>query len=114
LVPQVPAGVYAEKVLRDGGEWERIEPHVVRGTNVRNVLDLVARGEADEGVVYGTDVNIRGDIELVEVAPKTLARVEVRYPVYLAKAAREPSASVARFLCDPKTRKALVARGFLD
>ncbi len=112
LVPQVPAGVYAEKVLRDLGAWEKIQPHLVRGTNVRNVLDLVARGEADEGVVYETDVNIRDDVELVEVAPKTLAKIEVRSPVYLAKTAREPSTSVAARLCDPETRKALVARGF--
>ena len=114
LVPQVPAGVYAERALRGLGEWDAVAPHVVRGTNVRNVLDLVARGEADEGIVYATDVNIRGDVELVAAAPKVTPPIEVRYPVYLATAARGPSVSVAARLCDPETRKALVARGFLN
>ncbi len=114
LVPQVPAGVYAEKVLRDLGAWEKVEPHVVRGTNVRNVLDLVARGEADEGIVYATDVNVRADIAIVDLAPPTLARIEVRYPVYVAKTAPGTSSPVVDFLCDSKTRKAMVARGFAD
>jgi molybdate transport system substrate-binding protein len=113
LVPQVPAGVYAEESLKRLGEWDAVAPKVVRGTNVRNVLDLVARGEADEGVVYATDAPIRKDVEVVEEVPPS-AWPNVRYPVYVANAASATSTSVAEFLCQPTARKTLVAHGFLD
>lgn len=113
LTPQVPAGVYAEDALRKLGEWSAIETKTVRGTNVRAVLDLVARGEADAGIVYATDKAIRNDIDVVGEVPTT-ARPNVRYPLYLAHGASPASRSVAQLLCSEETKRTLVAHGFLD
>lgn len=113
LAPQVPAGVYAEDALHRLSAWDAVAPKVVRGTNVRHVVDLVARGEADEGIVYATDVKIRGDIELVALVPAS-ARPDVRYPVYVSKQASREAREVAALLCDDATKRVLVSHGFLD
>jgi molybdate transport system substrate-binding protein len=109
----VPAGAYAEEALRKLGVWDGVAPKIVRGTNVRNVLDLVARGEADEGIVYATDVRISKDVEVVAEVPAS-ARPNVRYPVYVANAARKEEMAVADYLCAPDARRVLVSHGFLD
>lgn len=113
LVPQVPAGVYAEQALHALGAWDAVAPKLVRGTNVRSVLDLVARGEADAGVVYATDVPIRPDVESLGAVPDA-ARPNVRYPVYVAKSAGPGARAIAKLLCDDETKRALVSHGFLD
>ena len=97
-----------------GGDGPRpVAPKVVRGTNVRNVLDLVARGEADEGIVYATDVPVSKDVDVVAEVPAR-ARPNVRYPVYVANAARADERAVADFLCAPAAKTALASHGFLD
>jgi molybdate transport system substrate-binding protein len=56
----VPAGRYAREAL--GSEyWARMEGRLVLGNSVRQVLDYVARGEVDAGVVYATDAAAAGD-----------------------------------------------------
>lgn len=51
----VPAGRYARDVLIKAEEWEALAPKYVVGQSVRQVLDYVARGEVDAGLVYGSD-----------------------------------------------------------
>jgi len=113
LVPQVPAGVYAEAALTKLGEWDAVAPRVVRGANVRAVLDLVARGEADAGIVYATDVRIRPDVESLGDVPAA-ARPDVHYPVYVAKSATADGRALAKLLCDDASRRVLASHGFLD
>src|SRR5450432_1023690 len=43
LSPSVPAGTYAEEALRRLGILAALDGKIVRGANVRHVLDLVAR-----------------------------------------------------------------------
>ena len=112
LTPQVPAGVYAEQALHALGSWDTLHDKLVRGTNVRHVLDLVARGEADVGIVYATDVPIRSDVESLGEVPER-ARTKVAYPLYLARAASPESRALADYLCGPEAVRVLVAHGFL-
>jgi len=113
VAPSVPAGVYAERALTTLGALDALRPKVVRGTNVRQVLDLVARGEADAAVVYATDVRGRSDITVVGPAPER-ARPVVRYP--LAWIAGAQGAAEARafgeWLCGPEGRRVFEAHGF--
>ena len=51
----VPAGRYTKQALSKAGLWEKAQKKAIFGTNVRQVLDYVARGEVDAGFVYGTD-----------------------------------------------------------
>ena len=55
----VPAGRYAEEVLKHFSLWEALKDKLVFGENVRQVLDYVARNEADAGLVYSTDAAVR-------------------------------------------------------
>lgn len=111
--PSVPAGVYAERALTALGALDALRPKVVRGTNARQVLDLVARGEADAAVVYATDVRGRSDVALVG-PPPAHARPVIQYP--LAWIAHTPGAADARafgaWLCGPEGRRVFAAHGF--
>jgi len=111
--PSVPAGVYAERCLTALGALDALRPKIVRGGNVRQVLDLVARGEADAALVYATDVRGRSDVVVVGAAPPP-ARPAVRYP--LAWIAGGPDATEARalglWLCGPDGRRTFLAHGF--
>lgn len=66
LVEAVPAGQYGKEALETLGLWPGVEAQVVQSENVRIALDLVARGEAALGIVYGSDavaepkVHVRG------------------------------------------------------
>jgi molybdate transport system substrate-binding protein len=111
--PSVPAGVYAERALTTLGALDALRPKIVRGANVRQVLDLVARGEADAAVVYATDVRDRTDVTVVGPPPPN-ARPVVRYP--LAWIADAPHAAEARalgaWLCGPEGQRAFLDHGF--
>jgi molybdate transport system substrate-binding protein len=112
LTPQVPAGVYAEQALKNLGSWDALASKTVRGTNVRNVLDLVARGEADAGIVYATDAHIRADIDILGEVPSA-ARPDVRYPVYVSRRASVAGRAVADRLCGDWPKPSLASHGFL-
>lgn len=65
----VPAGRYAQDVLTYNKMWDSIQPKLVYGESVRQVLDYVARGEVDAGLVYTTDAKSRaGDVRIVLTA----------------------------------------------
>ena len=92
----VPAGRYAREVLQQSGAWAAIEPKVVRAQNVRQVLDYVARGEAEAGFVYRTDAALMPDRVAVTAEPPAQRRV--RYPIAVVADTRN------RALADAFTR----------
>ena len=51
----VPAGQYAQQVLNALGLLEKLKEKLVYGSNVRQVLAYVERGEVSAGIVYATD-----------------------------------------------------------
>lgn len=54
-VTSVPAGHYAQQALQQAGLWQSLQGRLVPAENVRQVLDYVARDEADVGFVYASD-----------------------------------------------------------
>jgi molybdate transport system substrate-binding protein len=110
LTPSVPAGVYAEQTLQKLGAWDAAKPKIVRGANVRAVLDLVAKGEADVGFVYATDVRDRKDVTLVGEPPES-ARPAIAYPLVLVTTSDDTRA-LGDFLCSDEAKAVLSARGF--
>jgi molybdate transport system substrate-binding protein len=114
LVPAVPAGTYGEEALRRLGAYDALVPKIVRGSTVRHVLDLVARGEADAGLVYATDVRGRRDVEVVGEAPEG-ARPAIAFPLALVARDRPPSEAardLGSFLCGPEGRAVFAEFGF--
>ena len=57
----VPVGRYTRDALKSAGLWETLQPSFIYGNSVRQVLDYVARGEVDAGIVYATDAKQRAD-----------------------------------------------------
>lgn len=85
----VPAGRYARESLTAAGLWDALRPQVVMGSSVRQVLDYVARGEADAGFVYGTDAAVRAD--RVDVAMTMTGHSPILYPIAAATTGANPA-----------------------
>jgi molybdate transport system substrate-binding protein len=85
----VPAGRYAEEVLRYFNLWDGIKDRLIFGENVRQVLDYVARGEVDAGMVYSTDALVRAkEVRIVAEAPEQSHRPVV-YPIAVVKGSKK-------------------------
>ncbi|MDR2157484.1 MAG: molybdate ABC transporter substrate-binding protein [Clostridiales Family XIII bacterium] len=66
----VPAGQYAQEALTSLGLWERVSAGASFGSNVTEVLNWVAEGSAEVGVVYATDAASMPDkIRTIAAAP---------------------------------------------
>jgi molybdate transport system substrate-binding protein len=85
----VPAGRYAEEVLRYFNLWDGIKDRLIFGENVRQVLDYAARGEVDAGIVYSTDALVRAkEVRIVAEAPEESHRPVV-YPIAVVKGSKK-------------------------
>lgn len=88
----VPAGRYAKEALDAAGLWAPLVPRLVFAQNVRQVLDYVARNEAEAGFVYATDAAVMPG--KVKVAFDIATSTPVRYPIAVVRDSRH--ADVAR------------------
>jgi molybdate transport system substrate-binding protein len=91
----VPAGRYAEEVLRHFNLQEGLKEKLIFAENVRQVLDYVARGEVDAGLVYSTDAMVRSkEVKVVMKVPEG-SHQPVVYPIGVIKETKEESLSRA-------------------
>lgn len=79
----VPAGRYAREVLEANGLWDLVKGKSLNTQNVRQSLDYLARGEADAGIVYATDVAIMP--EKVAILFEVQTRDPILYPIAAVK-----------------------------
>ncbi|MBB4638328.1 molybdate ABC transporter substrate-binding protein [Longimicrobium terrae] len=111
----VPAGEYADQVLRTLGIRDSVQKKAVLGQDVRAVLAYVASGEADAGVVYRTDVAAAGNrVRIVASAPAG-SHSPITYPIAVTTQAADAAAAraFAGFLLGPRGREILRAHGFV-
>lgn len=109
----VPVGQYTQTIYQNLGLWENIQAKANLASNVRQVLDWVATGNAPCGVVYATDAQIEENVKVVCEAPKGSCD-PVIYPAGMVSASKEKEAS-AEFLEYLKTEavyEILEAYGF--
>lgn len=109
----VPVGQYTQTIYQNLGLWENIQAKANLASNVRQVLDWVATGNAPCGVVYATDAQIEKNVKVVCEAPKGSCD-PVIYPAGMVSASKEKEAS-AEFLEYLKTEEVseiLEAYGF--
>lgn len=108
----VPVGRYSRQALDAAGVWGAIVTKLVYADSVRQVLDYVARGEADAGFVYRTDAQIMKD--KVRIVLTATGHSPVTYPV--AVVADSKQAALARdfatFLSGPDAQGILARFGF--
>ena len=111
----VPAGQYSEEALTNLGLWDQIQDKTSFGTNVTEVLNQVAAGSADAGIVYATDAASMADqVEVVAEAPEGSLKTRVIYPVAVVKdsANAEVAVNFVEFLTTDEAMKVFEAYGF--
>lgn len=91
----VPAGQYAKEVLESLNLWEEVEKKASLGTNVTEVLNWVAEGSADVGIVYATDAASNDKVRVVASAPEGSLETKIIYPAAVtAKSSRAEEAKL--------------------
>lgn len=111
----VPAGRYAEEALRHFNLWEGLKQKLIFAENVRQVLDYVARGEVDAGLVYSTDAMVRSkEVKVVMKLPEG-SHEPVVYPIGVIKGTKEETLSRAfvDFIISPGGQRILNKYGFI-
>lgn len=88
----VPAGQYAKEALENLGLWEQVSALSSLGTNVTEVLNWVAEGSADAGIVYATDAASNEKVEIKAEAPEGSVS-KVIYPVGIIKSSEKQDAA---------------------
>ncbi len=89
----VPAGRYAAEVFDYYKITRPIKDKLIYAENVRQVLDYVARGEVDAGIVYATDAAVRsGETHIVTEAPEASHKPAI-YPIAIVKETKNKSAA---------------------
>ncbi|MBI5907056.1 MAG: molybdate ABC transporter substrate-binding protein [Burkholderiales bacterium] len=108
----VPVGRYTKEVLDAARLWSVLAPKFVFADSVRQVLDYVARGEADAGFVYRTDAAISGD--KVKVVLTASGHTPVSYPVVVVSESRNKALArdFIAFLSTPVAQQVLARHGF--
>ncbi|MDR1776567.1 MAG: molybdate ABC transporter substrate-binding protein [Desulfovibrio sp.] len=84
----VPAGRYAREALSAAKLWDDLQPKLILGASVRQVLDYVSRGEVDAGFVYATDAKKQAG--KVDVVMKAEGHTPVLYPIAVALTGKNP------------------------
>jgi molybdate transport system substrate-binding protein len=88
----VPAGMYGKAALMNLGVWPAVESRVIAAENVRAALLLVARGEADLGIVYATDAAVDPGVRVIGTLPSE-THPQIIYQVALTAASENPGAA---------------------
>ncbi len=108
----VPVGRYTRDALKSAGLWESLQSSFIYGNSVRQVLDYVARGEVDAGIVYATDAKQRAD--KVDVCLTLTGHKPVTYPIAVATTGSNAAMGQAfvDFALSPEGQAILARYGF--
>lgn len=105
--PEVPCGRASATLLENSGVT--VTPASLE-QNVTAVLQKVAAGEADAGLVYATDVV--GDDAVTSFVPDGAAEVVNRYPIVALDGASDAGVAFAEFVRSDAGQKILADLGF--
>ena len=89
----VPAGQYAQEALTSLGIWDEVSAKASLGTNVTEVLNWVAEGSAEAGIVYATDAATTDKVKVVAEAPEGSLANKAIYPVGVISASKNKEAA---------------------
>lgn len=85
----VPVGQYAKEALTNMKLWDANKDKFTYGTNVTEVLNWVADGNAELGIVYATDAAKLADkVEVISYVPEDIIKDSI-YPIGIVKSSRE-------------------------
>lgn len=110
----VPAGAYAMQVLEHLRLTGPLGDRLVYGSNVRQVLDYVERGEVSAGLVYSTDAREAGTKVRVVATADPASHEPIEYPAVIVSTSnkREAAKRFLDYLRTDKARTVLRSCGF--
>jgi molybdate transport system substrate-binding protein len=88
----VPAGKYAKESLTALGLFDGLQPKLVYGKDVRQVLAYVETGHVEAGLVYATDAQRSDRVKVMATAPPD-SHTPITYPVAIVKDSPHPEAA---------------------
>ncbi|MCK1732898.1 molybdate ABC transporter substrate-binding protein [Bradyrhizobium sp. 138] len=110
-VRSVPAGKYAKAALTSLGAWQASEPKLAMAESVRAALTLVARGEANLGIVYATDAKVEPGVKIVGTFPAD-SHPAIVYPVAATTNAKAGTNDYLSFLRSSVAKSIFEKYGF--
>ncbi|HEY7269817.1 MAG TPA: molybdate ABC transporter substrate-binding protein, partial [Dehalococcoidia bacterium] len=121
--PEVPIGVYTQNMFDKMSQIDVFGPDfkdrananiVSREPNVRQVVSKVQLGEADAGVVYGTDVTPSVAPQLKQITVPAQFNIVAEYPIANVKGAGNSAGGQAfiDFVLSPQGQTILKKYGF--
>jgi len=110
----VPAGEYAMQVLHHLKLDPVVADRIVYGSSVRQVLDYVARGEIDAGIVYATDAQEAGAEVKLLVRSESSWHDPIHYVGAVVKSSKhaEQTKRFIDFVRSDSAQKILATAGF--
>lgn len=110
-----PAGKYAEETMKNLGLWENLRERLVFAENVRQILDYVARGEADAGMLYITDAFTSPEAVRIAAGAPRNSHAPVVYPIAVIKGSKQETLArkFAAFVLSADSAKILEKFGFI-
>ena len=111
----VPAGKYAQEILTSFEIADKVQPKAVYGKDVRQVLNYVATGNVDAGIVYRTDAQVSDDVKIVATAPEN-THSPVIYPIAVIKESKHPeeATELLEFVTTPEVQAVFEEYGFIS
>lgn len=110
----VPAGRYAQDVLNSFNIADKVNAKAVYGKDVRQVLNYVATGNVEAGIVYRTDAQVSDNVEIIATAPED-SHSPVIYPIAVIKDSDTPETSkeLIQFLTTEEAQVVFEDYGFV-
>ncbi|WP_414553126.1 molybdate ABC transporter substrate-binding protein [Anabaena sp. CCY 0017] len=88
----VPLGVYAEEVFQHLGILEQLKPKLVYTRSALEILNFVAAGNVEVGIVHDTTARTSDKVKILAIAPEA-SHSPVVYPVAVLKNTKNPTAA---------------------
>ncbi len=109
----VPVGQYTQEMLTKLGLWQQLQPKLVLGNNVRQVLTFVESGNVDAGIVYATDAKASDKVTVRLTAAENL-HSPIVYPLAIIKNSRNPAVAkmFVEFLAGDRAKIVFQKYGF--
>ena len=109
----VPVGQYAQEMLTKLRLWQQLQPKLVLGNNVRQVLTFVESGNVDAGIVYVTDAKASDKVTARLTAAENL-HSPIVYPVAVIRNSRNPAVAkmFVEFLAGDRAKIVFQKYGF--
>ncbi|MBW9153318.1 molybdate ABC transporter substrate-binding protein [Clostridium estertheticum] len=110
----VPVGQYSEEILTSLKILDKVKAKAVYAKDVKEVLSWVESGDADAGIVYGSDAKTSKKVKVIAVAGKELYKKPVVYPVAVIKASKniDDTKEFLKYLSSDKAKAVFVKYGF--